>query len=247
MKARNVLVLGIAVLALSVSGCEYGKTFSVPEAPASAAPTEDITRKLDDQAGGAAMNAAEIRALRDRIDQLERRLAAAEDAAAAIPETQPVPTPETAPAEIVPLEPQTPEVVPPDGGASVGPAMQAATPSILRVQGAKPSLGAGCGAGATVTGNNSAGRIVMGSGPSNFCKITFGQPNPFTAAPICTASPSSTDCPGSITVGTTTSESFFLLPQDVTVNFNAHCSVNYICVQSDPVFGYFVMETAVSQ
>jgi hypothetical protein len=47
-----------------------------------------------------------------------------------------------------------------------------------------PSLGASCGSGASIVGNDSAGKVTLGSG-SGLCVLTFS--TAYTNAPACTA------------------------------------------------------------
>jgi hypothetical protein len=225
---KKNLRMALGALLLLTGGCEFGRETPVVDDPVLTAPVADESERIS-------ADAAEMRAMREKIDELESRLSSAETPP--LPETQPAPEetagPETAPAEPEPAEivPFEPTPVPPERGAMLA-EFQGEAP-LHRLRPAGPTLGESCGKGATITGDNRAGRVTLGAGPSNFCKITFGASHPFAAAPVCTASPASTGCGGWITVGTTTADGFFLLSQDGTVNFEPECIVNYICVVSE--------------
>ncbi len=52
---------------------------------------------------------------------------------------------------------------------------------------AAPTLGPDCGAGASIVGSDSAGKVTLGTGASNTssCTLTFASPS--VSAPACTA------------------------------------------------------------
>lgn len=47
-----------------------------------------------------------------------------------------------------------------------------------------PSL-SGCGTSPSITGNNQAGQVTLGTGTPTGCTITFSTSNPFSVAPVC--------------------------------------------------------------
>jgi hypothetical protein len=83
-----------------------------------------------------------------------------------------------------------------------------------------PSLGADCGAGASIVGSDSAGKVTVGAS-QNVCTITFSVPYP--NAPACMA----TNETGGTAVGLTTTPAGAVLSGPYP--FAAGNVISYIC------------------
>jgi hypothetical protein len=191
---------------------------------------EDLQKRIEEDRERS-LNAAleEIRALKERIVQLESRMESAAAATGGEVLGQGVTPP-----------PATSSQIFEDAIGNVGLGISAPTHRLhlnggIRIHGATPVVipTSGCGDGASVTGNNSVGRVDLGSSAGNYCKIAFADPNPFTAPPICTAS-GTNQCKTGVTIGGITTAGFFIHPGDITTNFESDCGVSFICIQSDP-------------
>src|SRR5687768_11322077 len=67
---------------------------------------------------------------------------------------------------------------------------------------AAPRLGADCGVGAIIAGNDTAGKLRLGNAPGNTCTLSFDVP--FSNAPACMAVNESTEAAESMAIGTST-------------------------------------------
>ncbi len=84
-----------------------------------------------------------------------------------------------------------------------------------------PTLGADCGAGATMVGSDFAGKVTMGTSLGS-CTLTFSAP--YANAPACAATDESRTRPVDATSTTTT----LMIGQGVNVKSND--VVSYLCV-----------------
>jgi len=102
----------------------------------------------------------------------------------------------------------------------------------LRIQGATPTIGSGCGTGASLLAgsNNSVGRLSIGTG-SGICILSFGSPNPFTATPVCTATPQTIGCGPTPLIASVSGTTSVLFAQQSGTALGSNCSINYMCVQ----------------
>ncbi len=95
---------------------------------------------------------------------------------------------------------------------------------------AAPALGADCGAGASIMGSNSAGKVMVGTGVTT-CTLTFTIPSSFLNAPACMAVDETNGGGHPAPVGARSTETTLLL--DATVPSGVVLApgdiVSYIC------------------
>ncbi len=87
-----------------------------------------------------------------------------------------------------------------------------------------PTLGPDCGAGASITGSDSAGKVTLGTSPSS-CTLTFGVPYP--NAPACEATNETNGGGYSLAVGTKTTVS--TLDLNSSMSWSAGDVISYLC------------------
>lgn len=85
-----------------------------------------------------------------------------------------------------------------------------------------PSLGAGCGSGATITGSDTAGKLTLGSG-SNICVLTFSAAQ--TNAPACMAMNETNGGGHAVSAGLRTSTTQLM----IDVPWSDGDTISYIC------------------
>ena len=92
-----------------------------------------------------------------------------------------------------------------------------------------PTLGADCGVGATLTGNEKAGHVILGdisAQPNDLCTLTFAAP--FAKTPTCAASNETNGGGWSAPLGTISSKTQVIIGG--AQSWSSGDTIDYLCV-----------------
>ncbi len=87
-----------------------------------------------------------------------------------------------------------------------------------------PTLGAGCGSGATVAGSDTGGKVTLGTG-NTYCILTFS--GTYTNAPACVATNETNGGAHAIAVGVKTSTTQLMI--DAAAPWADGDTIAYVC------------------